>query len=114
MLEAAARCTDPVRRERIRKAAHAVEAQTATLQDWEEQVAAERAAGKRSGLPPLPELGLRDMFPGLTVRIPKTGEVLHFQEVVDTTEQGGFMSCTARLTSSGSESSRVGPARFLA
>jgi hypothetical protein len=129
---AAEACTDPARRDRILKAAQAVEAgepcawtpegltgsqaaaaQTATLQDWEEQVAAERAAAERTGLPPLPDFGLRDMFPGLSVRIQQSfrdldeqlvpaGQVLHFQELVYSAEDSsyrlGFKECRMRLS----------------
>ena len=118
--EAAGRCSDPQRRERVLRAAVAValgepcalnehgltwkqaaEANTITLEEWQEQEAAEQAARLAPDPPPMPHLGLWDMFPGMAIRIAQTfldhdgqevraGEILRFVSIDYMAYHGGY------------------------
>lgn len=104
--EAATRCSETSRRERLLRAAEAVlkkepcavteegltqaqaaAAQTMSLEEWEKQKG--KASQEPAGPPPIPQFGFWDLFPGLTVRIARTfkdcfgeesheGDILHF------------------------------------
>src|SRR5712692_4938865 len=118
--EAAGRCSDPQRRERVLRAAGAValgepctlneqeltwkqaaEANAITLEEWQEQEAAEQAALLAPDPPPMPHLGLWDMFPGMAVRVAQTfrdhdgqevraGEILRFVSIDYMAYHGGY------------------------
>ncbi len=81
--------------------AQAAEGNTATLEEWQEQESAEQAARLAPDPPPMPHLGLWDMFPGMAVRVARTfqdhdgqevraGEILRFVSIDYMAYHGGY------------------------
>jgi hypothetical protein len=94
--DAAERCGEEPRRTRLLEAAgriaagglcasvFAVESPqnlVMTIEEWQEQEALERAAAERTELPALPRFEVRDLFPGLTLRL--SGDAIAHVKTVD-------------------------------
>src|SRR5258708_5926276 len=116
--EAASRCLESSRRERLLRAAESVlkkepcavteeglthaqaaAAQTISLEEWEKQK--DSTLQEPKGPPPIPHFGVWDLFPGLAVRIGRTfkdcfgqklseGEILHFLKLDYLPYHGGY------------------------